>query len=87
MQIERYLWSSRKILKALGTNLTERLKQSGISVSKPYGAFYLFPDFCSFQGKLKNRNIDTSTKLCDSLLAEANAAILPGKTFGRPKVN
>ncbi|MEJ2049230.1 MAG: pyridoxal phosphate-dependent aminotransferase, partial [Calditrichota bacterium] len=42
IRIERYLWNSRRILKALGDYIAENLKVSDIKVSCPQGAFYLF---------------------------------------------
>jgi len=84
LAIERYLWNSRRVLKELGNYLTNQLKENNIFVSPPHGAFYLFPDFCSYKDKLNKGNIFTSIDLCNTILAEAKVAILPGSAFGRP---
>jgi aspartate aminotransferase len=83
--IERYLWNSRRILKGLGNLLSQRLKEAGIRVAMPHGAFYLFPDFSDFQELLAGRGISTSQEFCNQLLTEAGVAILPGIAFGRPE--
>ena len=82
--IERYLWNTRRILKALGNYLVNRLKSAGIDVPTPQGAFYLFPDFKKYRKKLAHKKIKTSRDLCEKLLMEAGVAILPGEVFGRP---
>ena len=83
-EIEVYLHKSRQILKALGCRLAARLKQAGINVNTPHGAFYLFPDFSSEAERLSRRGIVTSSKLCEALLEDTGVAILPGSNFGRP---
>jgi aspartate aminotransferase len=85
MFLERYLWNSRRILKALGALLTDMLTSEGVKLAIPNGAFYLFPDFIEYKSWLHARNIMSSIELCDRLLHEANVAILPGAHFGRPK--
>ncbi|MBT5874895.1 MAG: aminotransferase class I/II-fold pyridoxal phosphate-dependent enzyme [Candidatus Latescibacteria bacterium] len=81
--IDHYLKHTRRILKALGGLLTERLREDDIALADPQGAFYLFPDFESYRDRLKARGITTSDDLCRSLLADTGVAILPGTDFGR----
>ena len=69
MEIECYLWRSRKILGSLGL---------------PAGGFYLFPDFTPMADRLRARGITTSRALCARLLEETGVALLPGYEFGRP---
>ena len=83
-EIEVYLHRSRQILKALGCRLSARLKQAGINVNTPRGAFYLFPDFCPGEERLRRRGIASSSQLCEALLEDTGVAILPGSNFGRP---
>jgi len=83
IRIERYLWSSRRILEALGRWCATRLEGGGIQVAQPVGAFYLFPDFSAHAAALRARGIETSRALCDRLLEETGVAILPGSDFGR----
>ncbi|RKZ37154.1 MAG: aspartate aminotransferase [Gammaproteobacteria bacterium] len=83
-EIEEYLWQSRRILRQLGRHLWRRLRQAGVQVTKPQGAFYLFPDFSLLSERLQQRGITTSTALCERLLEDTGVAILPGEVFGRP---
>jgi aspartate aminotransferase len=85
IEIERYLWHSRRILRAIARWAVQRLTQAGISVLTPKGAFYLFPDFSPHRETLADRGIQTSPQLCARLLEETGVAILPGSDFGRPE--
>lgn len=82
-EIDRYLWQSRRILRALGQYLTQKLRLAGVVVAEPRGAFYLFPDFCPFREKLASRGIYTSLEFSQALLEATGVAILPGSVFGR----
>jgi len=84
IELERYLWYSRRILSALGRWSARTLRDAGIHVDRPQGGFYLFPDFSPFADALRARGITTSTELCARLLKETGVAILPGVEFGRP---
>ncbi|UCE02310.1 MAG: aminotransferase class I/II-fold pyridoxal phosphate-dependent enzyme [Candidatus Latescibacterota bacterium] len=84
MRLERYLWYSRKVLSALGKWIHRRLTGIGLELDRPKGAFYVFPDFCGFRERLRERGIHTSADLCERLLQETGVAILPGTDFGRP---
>ena len=84
IEIERYLWNSRRILKAIGSYMYEKFISAGISVDKPEGAFYMFPSFKNFADKLKSKSILNSSQMCSQLLEDTGVAILPGSAFGRP---
>jgi len=84
IEIERYLWNSRRILKAIGSYMHEKFISTGISVDKPEGAFYMFPSFKNFADKLKSRSILNSSQMCSQILEDTGVAILPGSAFGRP---
>lgn len=84
MEIERYLWNARKILKALGIKIHGLLSDSGIECPLPEGAFYLFPNFKNYADKLRAKSIRTSMEMTTKLLEETGAALLPGNVFGRP---
>ena len=84
IEIEKYLWQSRRILRSLGRYIAARLREAGVNVMEPKGAFYLFPNFSPFREKLKARGITTNQDLCQHLLQETGVAILPGCAFGRP---
>lgn len=84
VKIEQYLWTSRRILQALGEHLWQRLQDMGVAVVKPVGAFYLFPDFSPLRSTLAARGIRDSMQLCERLLEDVGVAVLPGVVFGRP---
>jgi aspartate aminotransferase len=83
-QIDRYLHDVRRVLRALGQRLAQRLSEAGVQVHAPDGGFYLFPDFGPKADRLRERGIRTSAELCERLLEETGVAILPGSDFGRP---
>ncbi len=81
--IDDYLLHSRRILRTLGRQIAQKLKNAGVSVQEPKGGFYLFPDFTPFRDKLQERGITSSTQLCEQLLIDTGVAVLPGEVFGR----
>jgi aspartate aminotransferase len=85
VEIERYLWHTRRILQTLGQRCTGTLAEAGIRVHPPSGAFYLFLDFSPFKEKLARHGITSGAALCDRLLNDAGVAILPGSAFGRSR--
>ena len=85
IEIERYLWNARKILKALATEICQTLNEGGVETPEPDGAFYLFLNFNNYSDKLKAKNINTGLELTTSLLENTGVALLPGSVFGRPE--
>jgi aspartate aminotransferase len=83
-EIERYLWHSRRILKALGWRLAARLRDAGADCLDPDGGLYLFPDFSRIADRLQKDGITTSVEMCSKLLEETGVAVLPGSEFGQP---
>ena len=81
--IDNYLFHARRILKALGNYMANRLKAKNITMPSPKGGFYLFPNFHFYRDKLAAKGILTSFELCEKLLQETGIAILPGSDFGR----
>jgi len=84
IEIERYLWNSRKILRALGGYIYERFTQYDILMDKPEGGFYCFLNFNAYKDKLLKNSIINSKQMCIKLLQDTGVAILPGSSFGRP---
>ena len=84
VDIERYLWHARRILRALATRCVTRLRDTGVDVPDPDGAFYLFLRFESLREKLAERGIHTGAALAARLLEDTGVAILPGSSFARP---
>lgn len=85
VEIERYLWHARRILAELASRSVSVLRQAGIRVHIPLGAFYLFLDFTPLADRLRARGIDGGKELCDRLLEETGVAILPGVAFARSR--
>ena len=83
-EIEAYLRTCRRILRALGSYSVNRLREAKIKLGNPDGGFYLFPDFRAFEGPLKRIGISTSDQLAEALLSETGVATIPGANFGRP---
>lgn len=85
IEIERYLCHARRILSALARTCVSTLRDAGIRLIDPVGAFYLFLDFSEVADRLRARGITDSVRLCRRLLDETGVAILPGESFGRPR--
>lgn len=84
MEIEEYLSQSRRILRYLGRQVHRKLTMLDIQVTKPTGAFYLFPDFSNYRDALARRGLKNSKQMCELLLRDTGVALLPGMNFGRP---
>ncbi|MBI5584841.1 MAG: pyridoxal phosphate-dependent aminotransferase [Deltaproteobacteria bacterium] len=55
----------------------------GIRVRPPAGAFYIFPDFSAYFGRIfREPDVKDSLKLADYLLEKAQIAVVPGAAFG-----
>lgn len=83
LAIERYLWHARRLLATLGQRSAEILREAGVRVHSPTGAFYLFTDFSPLRDRLARRGITDDLTLCNVLLDETGVAILPGAAFQR----
>jgi len=58
----------------------------GISCLNPDGAFYVFPDFSQYYGRVFNgKEINNSSDMSTYLLDEVNVAVVPGGEFGHDK--
>jgi aspartate aminotransferase len=82
-EIDAYLDQSRRILRALGRQLTATLRAGGVQLADPDGGFYLFPSFAPMAERLAERGLGTSAQICEQLLEDTGVAILPGSDFGR----
>jgi aspartate aminotransferase len=83
VNIERYLWHARRVLAGLASQCTEILRQAGVDLHLPDGAFYLFVDFAPLRKQLAARGLEDGPSLCERLLQETGVAILPGVSFVR----
>jgi aspartate aminotransferase len=82
--IDDYLHHVRRILRALGKIFYEKTKKLNLTLPKPEGAFYLFPDFHEYRLKFREYGVLTSGEMCKFILDKTGIAMLPGVDFGRP---
>ena len=80
--VKDYVAHQRRILKAIGTEITEMLNAANIRTHQPEGGFYVFPDFSAYRDALAAKNITDISTLTATLLEETQAALLPGTAFG-----
>jgi aspartate aminotransferase len=85
VELERYLVHSRRILQGLAEWIWATLTAAGVSVARPDGAFYMFPDFDPLRDRLSRKGITMGEELCRRLLEDTGVALLPGSAFGRPE--
>ncbi len=75
VEIERYLWQARRILRTLGGRCATILVDAGIAVRPPVGACYLFPDFTPLADRLAARGDRVSGGVLSGVVVrEAQAA-------------
>ncbi|RDW63308.1 aminotransferase [Coleophoma cylindrospora] len=64
------------------TRLYEALRDLGLNVAEPKGAFYVYPSFQPYSAQLEKLNVRTSVELSQWLISECGVAALPGSAFG-----
>lgn len=82
-----YLNNSRKILKGVAYYTYNRLIKLGVTMPKPEGGFYLYPNFNKWRTELELLEVSSSSDFCNVLLKKTRVALLPGEAFGHPKNN
>ena len=82
VDVQIFLGAQRRILASIGALVHRKLRETGLRVHPPQGAFYLLLDFSPFAEPLARRGITTDEHLCNRLLEESGVALLPGKAFG-----
>jgi aspartate aminotransferase len=82
-EISRYLSDSRRLLASLGDYIYRQLTSAGVSIERPEGGFYMFPNMKHIKEGLASKGITTSSQMCEALLNETGVATLPGSCFGR----
>ena len=61
----------------------ELSKIEGVTVPRPLGAFYAYPDVTGLLGReWRGKRVETSLELADLILDEAEVAVVPGEAFG-----
>ena len=78
-----YRKNCRNVLATIADYTYEELNKLKIQSCRSKGGFYLFPSFKFYQKALLAKGIDTSEKLCHSILKESGVALLAGVHFGR----
>jgi len=81
-EVKTYIERQRKLLSFVGNWSARTLQAAGIAVHEPEGGFYLFVDFSPLKSALNKKGITSSRKLCEKLLKDTGAALLPGDAFG-----
>lgn len=62
--------------------LYHALRECGLAVPEPKGAFYVYPSFHPYTRELEALGIKTSKQLSHWLIEECGVAALPGSAFG-----
>ena len=58
----------------------------GVKCNRPQVAFYVFPDFSSYYGKMyEGKTISGSLDLADYFMGQAHVAVVPGIAFGEDR--
>ena len=84
-ELNAYLNDCRRILESIGLYVYNTLLTLGVTMPKPEGGFYLFPNFNTYKTALHKKAIFTSREFCNALIKETGVALLPGEDFGHPK--
>jgi aspartate aminotransferase len=84
-ELKIYLHNTRRILETIGLYVYHNLLKLGVTMPKPEGGFYLFPNFSKWNAALHKKGILTSRDFCNALIKETGVALLPGEDFGHPK--
>ena len=82
--LKLYVKHSREILKAVGNYVYDELTAIGVTMPKPEGGFYLYPNFERWENLFIAKGIQNSEDFCTTLLNETGVALLPGMAFGHP---
>lgn len=78
----QYRTSVRKLHAHCTTRLYICLRDLGLRVAEPSGAFYVYPSFQPYAQKLAKVGVLTSSELSQWLITECGIAALPGSAFG-----
>lgn len=81
-EMNTYRKSVTSLHKYCTTRLYQALKDLGLDVGKPGGAFYVYPSFSPYAAQLNKLGVFTSADLSRWLISECGLAALPGSAFG-----
>lgn len=80
--IEKHIKDCTAIHQHMNTYVADKLRDAGVEISIPQGAFYSYPNFAPYQEQLGKAGIKTSSDLSAYLLEHYGLATLPGIAFG-----
>ena len=76
--VDEFRWRRDYVMQRLA-------KLPGVSCVKPAGAFYAFPDVSAlFERSWRGTPLESATRVCEFLLAEARVALVAGDDFAAP---
>ncbi|KAL2212721.1 aminotransferase [Sarocladium strictum] len=81
-EMDLYRQQVTQVHKACTLKLYSALKNLGLAVAEPKGAFYVYPSFHPYTAQLESAGIHTSVQLSRWLIEECGVAALPGSVFG-----
>jgi aspartate aminotransferase len=81
-ELERYVSRSARLHGHVTARVHASLTAWGVACAQPAGAFYLYPDFEPWRGRLAARGIHTSAELARHWLDVWGIATLPASGFG-----
>ena len=80
--IEEHIAACSAVHEHMNCYIGKKLRQSGISVPQPQGAFYSYPNFDEQRSALNKLGVTTSTELAAYLGEHYGLIALPGAAFG-----
>lgn len=80
--MDLYRQQVTQVHQACTLKLYQALKDCGLAIAKPQGAFYLYPSFHPYTKQLESAGIHTSVQLSRWLIESCGVAALPGSVFG-----
>ncbi|CAI9735036.1 aspartate aminotransferase-like [Octopus vulgaris] len=85
-KFDQYLNHTTRIMAKAGDYAYKELTAAGVEAVKPYGGYYLFPDFGILKPALAKRGITTGNKMCEAMFKEKSIVLMAGgPAFLRPE--
>ncbi len=77
-----YIHACRAIMKYIGEQFYQRLREYKLQLVEPQGGFYVLVDFAHYRHALQRQGIQNARDLCHQMLQHSGVAGLPGDDFG-----
>uniref|UniRef100_A0A0L8GXF4 Aminotransferase class I/classII large domain-containing protein n=1 Tax=Octopus bimaculoides TaxID=37653 RepID=A0A0L8GXF4_OCTBM len=85
-KFDQYLKHTTRIMANAGDYAYRELTAAGVEAVKPYGGYYLFPDFGILKPALAKRGITTGNQMCEAMFKEKSIVLMAGgPAFLRPE--